>query len=167
LSLAWAKKAHALKEKARCFALLNDTDAQITKWADNMETALNFAAHAWIISITCPPSLKLRASRSSPSRKPRDAIDMTGTSILGGDTKTISNGMAAPMENVAADVNAACTGRAVVISEMPSSSRAWAVSGGVVGLVFGFGAIWVVDRIDDGSLPKMLKGLLLRWIQKS
>ena len=41
-----AKKAHALKEKARCFALLNDTDAQITRWADNMETALNFAAHA-------------------------------------------------------------------------------------------------------------------------
>ena len=41
-----AKKAHALKEKARCFALLNDTDAQITRWADNMETALNFVAHA-------------------------------------------------------------------------------------------------------------------------
>jgi hypothetical protein len=41
-----AKKAHALQEKARCFALLNDTDAQITRWADNMETALNFAAHA-------------------------------------------------------------------------------------------------------------------------
>ena len=40
------KKAHALKEKARCFALLNDTDARITRWADNMETALNFAAHA-------------------------------------------------------------------------------------------------------------------------
>lgn len=25
---------------------LNETDAQITKWADNMETAMNFAAHA-------------------------------------------------------------------------------------------------------------------------
>ena len=36
-----AKKAHALKEKARCFALLNNTDAQITRWADNMETVLN------------------------------------------------------------------------------------------------------------------------------
>ncbi len=30
-------------------------------------------------------------------------------------------------KNVAADVRAACTGRAVVISEIPSSSRAWAV----------------------------------------
>ena len=34
--------------------------------------------------------------------------------------------MAAPAENMAADVSAACTGRAVVISDMPSSSRAWA-----------------------------------------
>lgn len=41
-----AKKAGALKEKNRCFSLLNDIDAQITRWADNMETALNFAAHA-------------------------------------------------------------------------------------------------------------------------
>jgi hypothetical protein len=40
------KKALALKEKARCFALLNDTDAQITRGAHNMETALNFVAHA-------------------------------------------------------------------------------------------------------------------------
>ena len=40
------------------------------------------------------------------------------------------------------------------------------IPGGVIGLAFGFGAIWVVDRIDDGSLPKMLKGLLLRWLQK-
>jgi hypothetical protein len=40
------------------------------------------------------------------------------------------------------------------------------VPGGVIGLAFGFGAIWVVDRIDDGSLPKMLKSLLLRWVQK-
>jgi hypothetical protein len=37
---------------------------------------------------------------------------------------TMSKGMAAPTENVAAEVNAACTGRAVVISETPSSSRA-------------------------------------------
>jgi hypothetical protein len=40
------------------------------------------------------------------------------------------------------------------------------IPGGVIGLAFGFGAIWVVDRIDDDSLPKMLKGLLLRWVQK-
>ena len=41
-----AKKALALKEKARCFALLDDTDAQITRWVHNMETAFNFVAHA-------------------------------------------------------------------------------------------------------------------------
>ena len=40
------------------------------------------------------------------------------------------------------------------------------IPGGVIGLAFGFGAIWVVDRIDDGSLPKILKNLLLRWVQK-
>ena len=32
---------------------------------------------------------------------------------------TINNGMAAPTENVAAEVNAACTGRAVVASDIP------------------------------------------------
>jgi hypothetical protein len=36
-------------------------------------------------------------------------------------------GMAAPTENDRADVSAACTGRGVVISEIPSSSRARAV----------------------------------------
>ena len=40
------KKALALKEKTRCFALLNDTDGRITGWVDNFETALHFAAHA-------------------------------------------------------------------------------------------------------------------------
>ena len=46
------------------------------------------------------------------------------------------------------------------------SRRLAQLLGGVIGLAFGFGAIRVVDRIDDGSLPKMLKGLLLRWVQK-
>ena len=41
-----------------------------------------------------------------------------------GETTTISKGMAAPTENMMADVSAACTGRALVISEIPSSSRA-------------------------------------------
>ena len=36
----------------------------------------------------------------------------------------VQNGSAAPTVNVAADVSAACNGRAVVISEIPSSSRA-------------------------------------------
>jgi hypothetical protein len=50
-----------------------------------------------------------------------------GTSVLAGDATTMSKGMAAPAENITADVSAACTGRAVVISEISSSSRAWAV----------------------------------------
>lgn len=55
---------------------------------------------------------------------------------------------------------------------MPSLSVcSWVVQktgipGGVIGLAFGFGAIWVVDRIDDGSLSKMLKSLSLRRVQK-
>ena len=60
-------------------------------------------------------------------RNPKDAAETIGTSALAGDTTTMSNGMAAPTENITADVSAACTGRAVVISEIPSSSRAWAV----------------------------------------
>jgi site-specific DNA recombinase len=40
------KRALALKEKARCLALLNDTDSRITSWADAFETALHFVAHA-------------------------------------------------------------------------------------------------------------------------
>ena len=61
------------------------------------------------------------------ARKPNDAAETIGTSAPAGDRTTISKGMAAPTENAAADVSAACTGRAVVISEIPSSSRAWAV----------------------------------------
>ena len=34
------------RDDARCFALLDDTDAQISRGAHNMETALNFVAHA-------------------------------------------------------------------------------------------------------------------------
>jgi hypothetical protein len=47
-----------------------------------------------------------------------------GTNLLAGETSTINRGMAAPTANVAAEVSAAWTGRAVVISEIPSSSRA-------------------------------------------
>src|SRR5450759_1020085 len=72
-----------------------------------------------------PPTLAPIAP--SKARKPKDAADTIGTSVPAGDTTTMSKGMAAPTENVAAEVSAACTGRAVVISEIPSSSRAWAV----------------------------------------
>lgn len=60
----------------------------------------------------------------SKARKPNEAADTVGTSTFTGETTTISNGIAAPTENITADVSAACTGRAVVISEIPSSSRA-------------------------------------------
>ena len=50
----------------------------------------------------------------------------TGTSRPAGDTSTISSGMAAPTVKVAAEVSAAWIGRAVVASEIPSSSRACA-----------------------------------------
>jgi hypothetical protein len=50
-----------------------------------------------------------------------------GTSAPAGDTTTMSTGIAAPTENDAAEVSAARTGRAVVVSEIPSSSRACAL----------------------------------------
>ncbi|MET4424257.1 site-specific DNA recombinase [Bradyrhizobium sp. JR18.2] len=40
------KKTHWLKEKGRCFALLNDTDGRVTRWANNMESAFDFVTHA-------------------------------------------------------------------------------------------------------------------------
>lgn len=39
------------------------------------------------------------------------------------------------------------------------------IPGGVVGLLFGLGAIWFVDRMDDGSLPKMIKRSLIGWLK--
>ena len=62
------------------------------------------------------------------ARKLKDAADTMGTRAPAGDTTTMSKGMAAPTDNVAAEVNAACTGRALVISDIPSSSRAWALT---------------------------------------
>jgi hypothetical protein len=56
------------------------------------------------------------------ARKPNDVADTRRTSAPVGDT-TIK-GMAAQTVNDAADVSAACTGCAVVISEIPNSSRA-------------------------------------------
>ena len=63
-------------------------------------------------SIWAPPALAPTAPRTAG--KPSDAADVSGTSMVEGDTTTISNGMAAPTENVTADVRAACIGRAVV-----------------------------------------------------
>src|SRR5665811_2241432 len=59
-----------------------------------------------------PPARAPIAPRTA--RKARDAADTMGTRALAGDTTTMSNGMTAPTENEAAEVSAACTGRAVV-----------------------------------------------------
>lgn len=40
------KKTRWLKEKGRCFALLNDTDGRVARWANNMESAFDFVTHA-------------------------------------------------------------------------------------------------------------------------
>ena len=40
------KKTYWLKEKERRFGLLDDTDARITRWANNMESAFKFVTHA-------------------------------------------------------------------------------------------------------------------------
>ena len=56
-----------------------------------------------------------------------DAADTLGIIALNGENTTINKGNAAPMQKVAADASAAWTGRALVISEIPSSSRAWAL----------------------------------------
>lgn len=40
------------------------------------------------------------------------------------------------------------------------------IPGGACGLLFGLGAIWIVDRLDDGTLPKMIKTVVLGWVKK-
>lgn len=40
------KKTQWLKEKGRCFSLLNDTDGRVTRWANNMESAFDFVTRA-------------------------------------------------------------------------------------------------------------------------
>src|SRR6478736_6459568 len=73
-----------------------------------------------------PPAFAPIAPKTA--RKANDAADTTGTNALPGDITTISNGIVAPTENIAADVSAAWIGRAAVTSEIPSSSRVWAVN---------------------------------------
>ena len=94
-----------------------------------------------------PPARAPIAPRKA--RKARDAADTMATSAPAGDTKTMSRGMAAPTENDAADVSAACTGRAVVISEIPSSSRAWALRAS-----FAINC-WATCRATASSTPRL------------
>ena len=76
------------------------------------------------LSIGAPPA---RApTPPSRARNSREAIDTVRTSRLSGTMAASASGRAAPTAKVAAEVRAAWIGRAVVKSEMPSSSRAWA-----------------------------------------
>ena len=113
-----------------------------------------------------PPALAPTAPRRA--RKPKDAADTMGTSAAAGETTTMSKGIAAPTENVAADVRAACTGRAVVISEIPSSSRAWAVK---ASFAISCWATWRASAwstptldVDLGKLIKLELGILAQLL---
>src|SRR6185436_10757120 len=74
------------------------------------------------LRIFAPPALAPIAPNRA--RNAREAADTTGTSNLAGQIRTVRRGNKAPRVNIAADVKAATTGRAEVISEMPSSSLA-------------------------------------------
>ena len=50
--------------------------------------------------------------RTQKGKKAQRSRGHDGTSTFAGDTTTMSKGIAAPTEKVAADVSAACTGRA-------------------------------------------------------
>ena len=50
----------------------------------------------------------------------------------------------------------------VALMHMPETEVRQTLSGYVTAT----GGGELVDRIEDGSLPNMLKGLLLRWVQK-
>ena len=71
-----------------------------------------------------PPALAPIAPRNAKNNS--DPTDTTGTNQLCGDRITSARGAAAPTEIVTRiEVRAACTGRAALMLEMPSSSRAW------------------------------------------
>ena len=74
--------------------------------------------------ISAPPVLAPR--NPSKARNRSDPVETMGISRFDGESRTSARGAAAPTENVAADVSAAWIGLAVVISEIPSSSRACA-----------------------------------------
>ena len=77
-------------------------------------------------NIVAPPDRAPTAP--SMARKISDAAETVIIIIDMGVRNVASSGSAAPTENVAADVTAACTGRADTISEIPSSSSIWVPS---------------------------------------
>ncbi len=64
------------------------------------------------------------AKEPNSARKHNELPETIQTSAEVGTKTTIRSGMAAPTANVAAEASAACTGRALRVSEMPNSSRA-------------------------------------------
>ena len=62
----------------------------------------------------------------STARNNNDVTETVPTSTGAGDSAATASGSAAPAAKLAAEANAACTGRALIVAEMPSSSRACA-----------------------------------------
>ena len=65
-----------------------------------------------------------RLHQEQPEDQDRHRGERLGISAALGLTSTVSMGIAAPIAKVNAEAKAACTGRALRVSEMPSSSRA-------------------------------------------
>src|SRR6185503_5960097 len=76
--------------------------------------------------IGAPPARA--ANTPKQTRKMRELIATTEINLVSGVTSTVRSGIPAPTAKVTADASAACTGRAVKLSEMPSSSLACAAN---------------------------------------
>src|SRR5215510_11923368 len=71
-----------------------------------------------------PPTRAATPPRSA--RQARDVPETTGIRCASGARAVTRSGSAAPPAKLQADAHAACSGRALSVSVMPSSSRAWA-----------------------------------------
>ena len=74
----------------------------------------------YLVDMFCCPSRVWGVERGHEAVMTKDG----GTNTL--ISSRLSSGIAAPIAKVPADANAACTGRALSVSEIPSSSRACA-----------------------------------------
>ena len=70
-----------------------------------------------------PPALAAIAPKAARNTSDMSAIHKP--TLCSGATKVTASGKAAPETKLAAEARAACTGLAVRVSLMPSSSRAW------------------------------------------
>ena len=73
-------------------------------------------------STPAPPTRAAMAP--SRARKTSEVAGTQAMSVAGGASAVTPSGSAAPTVKLAAEASAACTGRALMVSEMPSSSRA-------------------------------------------